>query len=364
MDYLYNAYAKLFGVDTSPDGTQGDFQTPRKIVCFGNVLLDRVVPLQDLELLKRNDVTLGSKGEMDMEKLNNITTEAASGSTCQHNLGGSALNTVRILKQLETPAQFFGAIGADKAGEHVRSIIEEQGVEARLQKIEDVQTGQCLCLMHNDNPTLYACIGASAHFSAKELRHAALHSTQSFLRPIERKQILYVEGFFVPQREEVCDYIMQELVRERRHLALNLSAPYIVSQNFEKMMELAQRALLIFGNRQEFEELARMAGSENVEQMARKLLESGKKIILITNGASGVQLATNYVDELSPPGHLRFEDYRAQSADYLVDATGAGDAFVAGFLHDWLKKRSLSECVRNGCNVAAKVVTQVGCNLP
>ncbi|EDW04841.1 GH22195 [Drosophila grimshawi] len=341
MDYLYNAYAKLFGVDTAPDGTQGDFQTPRKIVCFGNVLLDRVVPLQDLELLKRNDVTLGSKGEMDMEKLNNMTTEAASGSTCQHNLGGSALNTVRILKQLETPAQFFGAIGADKAGEHVRSIIEEQGVEARLQKIEDVQTGQCLCLMHNDNPTLYACIGASAHFSAKELRHAALHSTQSFLRPIERKQILYVEGFFVPQREEVCDYIMQELVRERRHLALNLSAPYI-----------------------EFEELARMAGSENVEQMARKLLESGKKIILITNGASGVQLATNYVDELSPPGHLRFEDYRAQSADYLVDATGAGDAFVAGFLHDWLKKRSLSECVRNGCNVAAKVVTQVGCNLP
>jgi len=70
------------------------------------------------------------------------------------------------------------------------------------------------------------------------------------------------------------------------------------------------------------------------------------------------------VEELAPPGPVSFEDYRAQRVDQCVDATGAGDAFVAGFLHAWLEKRSLGECIRLASNVAAKVVTQVGCNLP
>ncbi|XP_030560101.1 adenosine kinase [Drosophila novamexicana] len=367
MEYLQYAYEKIFGADaTLSDGTQGIYQTPRKVVCFGNVLLDRIVKLEEPELLQRYELKLGSKGEMDLQQLSNMATEAASSSGCLSNPGGSALNTVRILKQLGTDAQFFGAIGADKHGELLHSILLDRGIEARLQIIEDVPTGQCVCLMHNDNPTLYANVGASAHFSVEELKRAASHDTQSFLRPIERKQILYIEGFFLPQRSEVVDYIQVHLVRERRYLALNLSAPYIVRQHSDKMLELARRALLIFGNRQEFEELAKTAGCQRVEQLAQQLLQSGSqpKIILITNGAAGVQLATNYVAELSPPGELRFEDYRAQRAEQLVDATGAGDAFVAGFLHAWLEKRSLSECVRLASQVAAKVVTQVGCNLP
>lgn len=53
--------------------------SPRKVVCFGNVLLDRVIKLEDPELLKRYELELGSKGEMDLEKLNAIITDAANG---------------------------------------------------------------------------------------------------------------------------------------------------------------------------------------------------------------------------------------------------------------------------------------------
>ncbi|XP_034479169.1 adenosine kinase [Drosophila innubila] len=365
MEFLHYAYGKMFGTADSIDGMQVVNLTPRKVVCFGNVLLDRIVQLENPELLERYQLELGSKGEIDLDTLNKIVTEAANGSSCLSKPGGSALNTVRILKHLGTDAQFFGAIGNDKNGEHLRSIIEERGIEARLQIIEDVHTGQCVCLMNNDNPTLYANIGASAKFSVQQLTQVATHRTQSFLRPIERKQIIYIEGFFVPHRTEVLDYILRDLLRDRRHLALNLSAPYIVRQNTQMMLKLASRAMFLFGNRQEFEELAKAAGCQDVDQLGRQLLEVGSaKIILITNGANGVQLITNYVDELSPAGELRIEDYRAQRVDQLVDATGAGDSFVAGFLHGWLAKRSVAECVRLASTVAAKVVTQMGCNLP
>ncbi|KAI8037112.1 uncharacterized protein LOC128255823 [Drosophila gunungcola] len=365
MEFLSNVYAMVFGGSPPTDDTQGAFHTPRKVICFGNVLLDRLVKLEDPKLLERFGLELGSKGELDMEKLNQLAAEASESSQCLTNPGGSALNTARILKQLGTDALFFGAVGADKHAEELRSIFRERGIEARLQTVEEAHTGQCVCLMYKDNPTLYANIGASAQFEVQTLSHAVSHEGQGFLRPVERKQILYVEGFFVPRREEVCDYIVQHLVRERRRLALNLSAPYIVRQNAQAMLRLARVAFFLFGNRQEFEALAEAAGGfRNVDELAEHLLQSGTKVIFVTNGSAGVQVITNYVEELAAPGPVNFEDYRAQRVEQLVDATGAGDAFVAGFLHAWLEKRSLGECIRMASTVAAKVVTQVGCNLP
>ncbi|XP_016986283.2 adenosine kinase [Drosophila rhopaloa] len=365
MEYLSYVYEKIFGGEPPTDDTQGAFHTPRKVICFGNVLLDRLVKLEDPQLLERFGLELGSKGELDMEKLNQLAAEASENSQCLTNPGGSALNTARILKQLGTQALFFGAVGTDKHADELRLILRERGIEARLQTVEEAHTGQCVCLVYKDNPTLYANIGASARFEVQTLSHAVSHEGQSFLRPVERKQILYVEGFFVPQRGEVCDYIVQHLVRERRRLALNLSAPYIVRKNPQAMLRLARVAFFVFGNRQEFEALAEAAGGfRNVDELAKHLLESGTKVIFVTNGSAGVQVITNYVEELAPPGPVGFEDYRAQRAEQVVDATGAGDAFVAGFLHAWLEKRSLGECIRMASNVAAKVVTQVGCNLP
>ncbi|XP_068146110.1 adenosine kinase [Drosophila tropicalis] len=365
MEYLHYAYEKLFGTGSQINGTQCSNHTPRKVICFGNVLLDRIVKLEDPELLKRYDLKLGSKGEMELEKLNQLALDAANSSHCLTNPGGSALNTVRILKQLGTDALFFGAVGADKHAEQLRSIFEERGIDAKLQTVDSSHTGQCVCLMYNDNPTLYANIGASALYSLEPFKHAVAHEGETFLRPVERRQIVYIEGFFVPKREEVCVYIMHHLIRERRRMALNLSAPYIVKNHTQTIMQLALRAFFIFGNRQEFEELVKATGHTSIDELANKLLEGGNiRVILITNGSKGVQIITNYVEEQSGPGPIIFEDYRAQQVDELVDATGAGDSFVAGFLHAWLERRSLSESIRIATNVAAKVVTQVGCNLP
>lgn len=103
MEYLQSVYEKIFGVDEPSDAAQISYDTwvcvggffpiwnwlivnlfhllgrPRKVVCFGNVLLDRTVKLEEPELLQRYELKMGSKGEMDLEQLNKIAADAANG---------------------------------------------------------------------------------------------------------------------------------------------------------------------------------------------------------------------------------------------------------------------------------------------
>ncbi|XP_053966072.1 uncharacterized protein LOC128868241 [Anastrepha ludens] len=367
MEYLQELYSKLFGYGNDDNSYDN---TPRKVVAFGNVLLDHTAQLPDgdTDLLERFQMPAESKGELDAETLAKLAAEAAERVQFEVNPGGSALNTVRILKQLGTDALFFGAVGEDKAAEKLKDILQERAVETRLAAVNDVPTGQCICIVNKNTKTkaLYANIGASAKLSVDHLKKAERDETQAFLRPIERKQIIYVEGFFVPQRQEVCDFIVRNYIRERRRLAINLNAEYIIKQNIEHLHKLARAAFFIFGNRKEHMAFAEQLGFGTIDDAAKHLLEEciTPKVIVVTNGRECVQLITNYEDEYSPPGAIMFQSFHVPRVDTVVDSTGAGDAFVAAFLHAWLQKRSLSECVRVASEVAAKVVTVVGCNLP
>ncbi|XP_037952085.1 adenosine kinase-like [Teleopsis dalmanni] len=363
MEYLQQFYEKIFG-DSNGDSGWGA-GTPRKVVAFGNVLLDRTVQIADLDILDRFQLSMNAKGELSVETLNSLTAEICESSNCITNPGGSSLNTVRILKKLGTEALFFGAVGDDKYAEELRDRLQDYEIDARIETITETPTGQCVCLVYEDKTALYANIGASAGFSIDLLKRAEKDENKKFLRSIERKQILYIEGFFIPKREDVCEYIVRNYIRERRRLAINLSAPYIVQRNYEQLLYLARNAYFIFGNVKEFEAFMEKMGCSSLEKMAEELIQSGLvKIIVITKGDQGVQVISNYIEELGEPGPIVFNSYNAPRVENVLDTTGAGDAFVAGFLHAWLEKRSLSECIRVATDVAAQVVTQIGCNLP
>lgn len=221
-------------------------------------------------------------------------------------------------------------------------------------------------MVHKDSLALYANIGASSKFSIDYLEKVQQEENSFFLRSSGRKQIFYIEGFFVPHRQEVCTYIVSNFIKGRRRLAVNLSADYIVKLNYDHMIYLINNAMFIFGNKDEFETLRQCWGAKNIEELIRGILEyaTGPKIFVMTKGADGVELITNYEDEYSPPGQLTFEMFNTPRVENIVDTTGCGDAFAAAFLHAWLEKRILSECIRFASDIAAKVATQVGCNLP
>uniref|UniRef100_A0A1A9V0A2 Adenosine kinase n=1 Tax=Glossina austeni TaxID=7395 RepID=A0A1A9V0A2_GLOAU len=358
MNYLHQIYARIFGDGSGSRDysvAKHDFScTPAKIIAFGNVLLDHTAHLKSHDILKRHKLSLNARAELDVETLNKVTTEAIGESQEEPHLGGSSLNTSRILKILGTDPMFFGAVGDDKQAHLVQELLHKSDLNScnyRLQTVPDTPTA------------LYANIGASAKFSTDFLKKFEREDlSSSFLRAPEKKQIIYIEGFFVPQREDVATFIVRNYIKGRRYLALNLSANYIVKLNYHHMLYLANHALFIFGNKDEFETFRECWGASNVEELAKGLVQDGAtaKVLVITKGSEGVQMITNFVDEQSPPGELTYQTFAATRVEKVVDTTGCGDAFVAAFLHYWLDKRSLTECVRFANDIAAKVAGQIG----
>lgn len=207
-----------------------------------------------------------------------------------------------------------------------------------------------------------------------------LASTLSPLRP----SLCYIEGYFVPQKISICKLIFERLcVEQRSQLVLNLNATYIVDQYPEDVLWLLKRSRFIFGNRREFDSLLRVAKAENIPQLLLRESSGGgdedgkggpgmdSRTCVITDGAKSVE-------------YVRYEAKKKNviqtgsvavprvSENSVVDSTGAGDAFVAGFLHQYLRacgggdvapEISLEDCIEQGVEVAQRKLAYLGCTL-
>lgn len=216
--------------------------------------------------------------------------------------------------------------------------------------------------MHRDSKSLYTYNGASTKFTTFFLQHIEKEENGSFLRPTNRKQIFYVEGFFASNCESVSTFIVRHYLEGRRHLALNLSADYIVRISFPHLLFLAHNSLFIFGNRSEFEVFRECWGANSIKEFATSLATESTtpKILVITNGSDSVELITNYVHGKSKHGSLLFFTFNVTPVENITDTTGCGDIFVAAFLHEWLKKSSLCQCVRVAIFLATKSIQKNG----
>lgn len=331
-----------------------------KVIAFGNVLLDATVQLSDLEILKRYKLSLDAKGEINIETLTKIFEEICGSLMAPVNCGGSALNTTRILKQLGTECLFFGAVGRDPLADLLKGILKKTGIRTSLQVIPDESTGQCVCFVYGRRNALYANIGASAKFSLDYLKQAEI--TENLLKKRNKRQIFYIEGFFLPQKTDVVRHIVRNYLTENKLLVLNLSAPYIIEENFDIMTFLVHSAHVVFGNREEFTTLSKKCGFRTIEEFSKQeLTQKPSTTFVITNDKQSVLLIQNKGTRETPK--VVFDTFAVPMVK-VADSTGAGDSFVAGFLHSYLKGCPLTKCIQHATTIASLVVQQVGCNLP
>ena len=222
----------------------------------------------------------------------------------------------------------------------------------------ETSTGRRLSLVHRDSISSYTNTGASEKFKINYLQQVEKEENSSFLRPPNRKQIFYIEGFFVPKHETVTTFIVRHYLKGRKYLALNLSAEYIVRLNFPHLLFLVNNAVFIFGNKSEFETFRECWGANSLADLARGLVKDSKvpKILVITNGAGNIELITNFVWNKLSPGELTFHTFNVTPVENVADTTGCGDVFVAVFLHEWLNKRALAQCVRRASCLATKSI--------
>ncbi|MFN4218379.1 MAG: carbohydrate kinase family protein [Candidatus Bipolaricaulia bacterium] len=251
--------------------------------------------------------------------------------------GGSAANTIYALARLGLRVGFLGAVGDDDTGRMLLDSFKSVGVDTSGIVIKPkAKTGRTLGFVDSQGRrTLYIEPGANS----------LLRKADVDLSYVARVRFVHLSSFVGEEQWA----IQCELVRALSPKALVSFAPgaLLARRGLRALYPVLRRTHVLFLNRRE---LGLLAHTEDLQIGARSLLKAGPQIVAVTLGAEG-----SYVTD-----GKRAYRVEAPRVKRVVDTTGAGDAFAAGFLYGLFEERELRECAELGARLAKLVVSQMG----
>ena len=322
------------------------------ILAIGNAITDVPVLLPDDSLLKELEFQLGSMSHVDARRAA-MVWEKIQGCDVKYIQGGSAANTVVVAAQLGMKCGFVGKIGNDAVGEVFRRGLEDEGVECTL-FTGSQPSGRAVAFITppNGERTFATYLGAALEQLPEELDEQMFRGYDYF----------HVEGYLMQ-----CPRVVERAVEIAKGLGMKISFDLgscgIVKRFRESVHRLvAEYSDIVFANELEALEFASSAGiDQSSESWAVEALEYIHSRMKKGTGAIAVV-------KLGAQGSLITDGNQICRIDALpvdvVDTTGAGDAYAAGFLYAHSKGADLCSCGRGGALLASKVVSQLGPKIP
>lgn len=304
---------------------------------IGNALVD-IVAGADEALLEGLGLVKGAMELVDLERSEQLCRRCRPDSRCS---GGSVANTMAVLAALGGRAAYLGKVHDDELGRLFVEDMRRSGVEVLLEPAGDCPaTGRCLVLVTADaERTMQTYLGASTTLDPDDIPGPQVESCR----------ILYLEGYlYDPEPARRAMLRAARLARGAgRRVAVSLSDSFCVERHLEEFRRLVRGETdIVFGNEHEIRALT------GYDDLQRALPEAGAlcPLVVVTRGAEGTALVVEGKIERVP----------AQPVERVVDTTGAGDSFAAGFLYglsrDWPPQR----CAELGGAVAAEIISRVG----
>lgn len=251
--------------------------------------------------------------------------------------GGSAANTIYALAKLGLRTGFLGAVGDDEAGGILLESFTSVGVDtSRIVIKTQAKTGRTLGFVDaQGGRTLYVEPGANS----------LLHRSDIDFSYVSRARVVHLSSFVGAEQYA----LHRELVRALPSKCLVSFAPgaLLARRGLRALRAILKRTCVLFVNRRELELLA---GTRELAVGTRKLLATGLKSIAVTLGAGG-----SYVTDGTHEHRLK-----ALRPKRIIDTTGAGDAFAAGFLYGLLQNKSLQQCAQLGAQMARCALSELG----
>ena len=248
--------------------------------------------------------------------------------------GGSAANTIVALARLGAAVGFVGMVGTDEAGDLILDDFRSEGVETRIKK-ESGYTGAAIGFIDAQGErALYIYPGVNDQLSMEDIDMDFVNSAR----------FLHTSSFVSTEQSEMqCELV------KRVKPKLSFS-PGMLCFNYElaDLIDVLERSAVVFLSREELTSL--MNGRADYEEGAADLLDTGAQIVCVTLGARGC-----YVADSSGAAHL-IEAYPTE----VVDTTGAGDSFAAGFLYGLLHAKGIQESGKIGNKVASFCIREYG----
>jgi len=299
------------------------------LLCVGNALVD-VYAQADEQFIARHGLAQPVQ-HIEIAKLEKILSELSGFTTVS---GGGAANVAKIAGLLGAKVSFTGAIGNDKFGRLFEKSLAASGVKLHLSK-KSSPTGICLVLRD---------MAGETHIAASPSAALELSESDIGVEELQKARVVLIDGFML-DKSALVSHILSIAGRNGSisTAAIDLSSPGIAREYAAEIAEYAKQfPLILFMNEAETE--AFCDGLKSVTQ--ESLFENNSDFPIIV-----VKLEQNGALCYSGGKIIRAET----QAVTPVDATGAGDAFCAGFLAAWAKSKTLRECATLG-NMTARTV--------
>ena len=308
-----------------------------KILGIGNAIVDVICKVDDNFIIKNNLTKSTMKLFFDENEFKNLLTDLKIEKTIS---GGSVANSIVGLSQLGDKAGFIGKISDDEFGTKYEEGLKKESVEYfYTKKREELPTGTCLILVTPDSErTMCTFLGTAGKINEDDVSSYA----------VKNSEIVFLEGYLWDEGEPKKAF--NKAINNANKAAMSLSDLFCVDRHKPHFLNLVKNNLdIIFANEQEITSLIEAKDFNEVINFSKQL----KKLIVVTRGEKGaVAIQGEEVIETGIKQNLK-----------ILDLTGAGDLFAAGFLHGYVNKFSIYESLEKGTEMSSKVIQQIGARL-
>jgi len=307
-----------------------------KILGIGNAIVDVICKVDDQYLID-NRLTKSTMKLVDEKEFQKLLSSLKIEQTIS---GGSIANSIVGLSQLGNDVGFIGKVNDDDLGQKYEEGLTKEKVQYFYNKKKEISpTGTCLILITPDaERTMVTFLGIAGKINEQDINEKA----------IQESEMIFLEGYLWDEGDPKSAFDKAMSLSNTK--AMSLSDQFCVERHKNDFLELVKNKLdIIFANEHEITSLIHAKSFEDVVEFGKQL----GKILIITRGEKGsVAVKNQEIIECQSKSNLK-----------IVDLTGAGDLFAAGFLHGLLNNFSTKECLEKGTEMASKIIQKIGARL-
>jgi len=307
-----------------------------KVLGIGNAIVDVICKIEE-SFLSENNLTKSTMKLVDEVEFKKLLLNLKIKETIA---GGSVANSIVGLSQLGNPVSFIGKVNNDEFGnKYEKSLINEKVKYCYQKKEETIPTGTCLVLITPDSErTMCTFLGIAGKISDKDINEDA----------VKNSELIFLEGYLWDEGEPKNAF--NKAINISKKTAMSLSDQFCVDRHKKSFLDLVNNKLdITFANEQEILSLIDAKNFDEVISFGKQL----GKLIVITRGEKGsIAIQKNEVIECDSKKNLK-----------VIDLTGAGDLFAAGFLHGHVNNLTIKKSLEKGTEMSSKIIQKIGARL-
>ena len=307
-----------------------------KILGIGNAIVDVLCKVDD-EFLIKNSLIKSTMKLIDETEFKNLLSSLSIEDTIS---GGSVANSIVGLSQLGNDVGFIGKVNDDDLGQKYEDGLQKENVNFLYsKKSEPIPTGTCLILITPDSErTMCTFLGTAGKVNDEDVNSNL----------VRKAEITFLEGYLWDEGEPKKAF--EKAIINSNKVSMSLSDLFCVERHKAQFLDLIKNKLdIIFANEQEILSLIESKSFDEAIAFAKHL----NKNIVITRGEKGaVAVNKGEVVECSVQKNLN-----------IIDLTGAGDLFAAGYLHGVINNLTTKESLIKGTELSSKIIQKIGARI-